>query len=578
MGRRKHRLPNSFWHLPEKTSSDPPEIFCIGDEPVAVEAEIGKNWHKRANMLLKGKDSPWRWCASSMASPLLLEHVESLLQGGSHPRVMNRSRIREVLWVELPGLEPIVLKRYFRLGLPKALWNRVRGFQWRKEWSNSFVLSRMGVLAPKPLLMGEILRNGIPLEGIFVSQAILGASTLTQELKLQGTQRTSLLRALGAYLAWIHDMGILHKDLHGDNLLVGKAGEGGPLFWLLDLHRIRTGKPLGEKNRKWNLAQILMSLRKELTPGEENFLLEAYVENHSPRDLCSWEESIGMIQQRMLRKRQRSKTKRCLQNNSGFAREMIPGGVVIRKRDFPLEAVLKALDKAQETLSPEDQKVLKISGPTRVFRCGLELDGKPLAFCIKEQILRSHWWSVFGALMPSRARRFWVGAWGMMVRDFYVPEPMAMWEVNRGGVFSSGVIMELIQDGVRMDHLVKSLGSQGCMKKQLMKDLAYTLASMHAQGIFHRDLKATNLMVRTTQEGNQILFLDLEDVSFGKRVSRAKIVRNLAQLDASLPDSVRAFSRLKFLRMYMGKEYSRQRFRDLRTEVECLSLQRKART
>lgn len=512
-----------------------------------------------------------------MAPSLILDRMGSFLLGGEHNhRVMNRSKIREVLWVELPGLEPVVLKKYHPLSLPRALWNCLKGTQWRREWATSLLLLQMEVPAPKPLLCAERLKKGIPLEGFLVTKAIQEAQTLTQELQAEAQERSSLLKALGLYLAGIHARGILHRDLHAENLLVGRSHGGSPVFWLLDLHRVRTGKSLNQRQRKWNLAQILLSLRQELLPGEERLLLEAYLAAFAPGESWdSWSKCIRKTQGRMLRKHQRSRTRRCLKDSSGFAREVIPGGRVIRKRDFPLEAVLKVLEQARGTLDKADPRLLKDSGPTRVYQFKLELQDKPVVLCIKEHTLRGPLIVLLKQILPSRARRFWVGAWGMIVRGFLVPAPMAMWEMQRDGAFCSGIIMELIQDGLRMDQLVASLASNGKAKRQLMKDLASTLSRMHSQGIFHRDLKATNLMVRKTPGGNEILFLDLEDVSFGQRVERAKVALNLAQLDESIPESVGTFSRLRFLRMYLGKDHSRHLFRNLSREVGRLSLQRR---
>lgn len=538
---------------------------------------VERNYEKGPHKLLKHGNGLWRFYASAKAPSWVLDRAGFFLQRDFSHRVMNLSKIREVLWVELPEGEPVVMKRYLPVGFHRALWNTLRGTQWRREWDTSILLSQMGVLAPNPLLLGERLEQGMFMEGFVVSQAIQGVRSLTQELQGTKGERSSFLKALAVFLAQIHALGILHRDLHGENLLVGKNPDGGPMFWLLDLHRVRIGRPLGDRERKWNLAQILNSLRKELVPGEERLLLEAYLETWSPRNSCeSWLESIRETGNRMLSKHQRSRTRRCLKESSGFAVESLPGGRVIRKRDFPMEAVLKVLDQRHACPASGDSKVLKLSGPTRVCELHFDLQGKAFSVCIKEHILKGSIWYLLRGILPSRARRFWVGAWGMIVRDFPVPTPMAMWEIYTQGIFSSGVVMELIGDGSRMDHVAASLGPDRSGRRQLIKELASTLARMHSEGIFHRDLKATNLMVRKTQHEQEILFLDLEDISFGKRVPKNKVLLNLAQLDASMPESVGSLTRLKFLRTYLDKQYSKEEIRKLIQEVRRLSFQRMA--
>lgn len=536
-----------------------------------------RNYKKGSYTLLKHRNGLWRCYASETAPSWVLDQAESFLQRDFAYRVMNLSRIREVLWVEPPGGEPVVLKRYLPVGFPRALWNTLRGTQWRREWNNSILLSQMGVLAPKPLLFGERLEKGMFVEGFVVSQAILGVRSLTQALQGAKRERPFFLKALALFLAQIHAMGILHRDLHGENLLVGNTPDGSPTFWLLDLHRVRIGRALGVRKRKWNLAQILNSLRKELVSGEERLLLEAYLGACSSKSSCqSWLESIQETRDKMLSKHQRSRTRRCLKESSGFALESLPGGRVIRKRDFPMEAVLKVLDQRHACPAFGDSKVLKLSGPTRVCELHFDLQGKAFSVCIKEHILKGPIWYLLRGILPSRARRFWVGAWGMIVRGFSVPTPMAMWEIYTEGIFSSGVVMELIGDGSRMDHVAASLGSDRAGRRQLITELASTLARMHSEGIFHRDLKATNLMVRKSQHKREILFLDLEDISFSKRVPRNKVLLNLAQLDASMPECVGSLSRLKFLRTYLDKKYSKEEIADLIQDVRRLSFQRRA--
>ena len=525
----------------------------------------------------RGGDKPWRWLASGAAGSSILERAESLLGGGGGRSSLGRSKIREVAWVELPGLEPVVLKRYLPMGLGKALWMRLRGSQWRREWRISQRLGEMGVLAPRPLLLGERLCRGVPVEGILVSQAIQDARSLTQEMQAAGPSRPPLLKDLGEYLARIHALGILHLDLHGDNVLVGRAGQGGPVFWLLDLHRVRVGRRLSKAERRWNLAQILLSMRRELCPGEDRVLLEAYLKASGlEAPSGSWLDSIGRTQRRMLRKHQRSRTRRCLKDSSGFAVEVIPGGRVIRRREFPMEAVLRVMEQANQALDSSDPRVLKVSGPTRITRCTVEVGGLPTDLCIKEHGSSRPMGSLLGLLVPSRARRFWVGAWGMIVRGFSVPAPMAIWETTRRGALCSGVVMEMVEEGVRLDRFLASTCSDVHGMRQLMKALASTLARMHAHGIFHRDLKATNVMVRPTGRGDEILFLDLEDVSFCRKVARPKVALNLAQLDASMPECVGRLSRLRFLRMYLGKGCSRESLRRLSREVGWLSQKRRA--
>lgn len=110
--------------------------------------------------------------------------------------------------------------------------------------------------------------------------------------------------------------------------------------------------------------------------------------------------------------------------------------------------------------------------------------------------------------------------------------------------------MEMVEDGVRLDRFLGSLRERGVRVRVLIAPLASTLSRMHRSGVFHRDLNAANILVRPRREGLETIFLDLEDVRFQRRVSQGQMAVNLAQLDASVPDSVGKFSRLRFLCLY----------------------------
>lgn len=510
------------------------------------------------------------------APPGILAGLAVALEKGSGYRVLGSSRIREVGLAELPEYGQVVIKRYLSMGWPKALWMALRGSQWKREWRTAQLLRELGVPTAEPLVMGDRLERGIPIEGVIVSRAIENGRTLREEIAAEGTEPHPLLEELGRLLARIHGLGVLHKDLHAENLLVVNRGQGRPEFWLLDLHRVRTGRPLGPAPRQWNLAQLLVSLRGRLGPGEDRLLLESYLRASGLGGLeDSWARSIDSIQERMARNHHRSRTRRCLRDSSGFAVESLPGGRVIRVRGFPLEGVLRAMEEAASVRDPGDARALKITDSTRVTQQEITVGGSVRRLCIKEHRRHGPVSCFLATVLTSRARRFWVGAWGLVVRGFQVPAPMAMWEMRVDRCFSSGVVMEMVGNGIGLDRFLASLWPEGEGCREFMKELACTLARMHAAGVFHRDLKAGNILVRLEKGGHGVLFLDLEDVRFQKKVTRAQMALNLAQLDASIPHCVGRLSRLRFLCLYGKGCWHRGELRRVARKVWRLSQARR---
>ncbi len=104
--------------------------------------------------------------------------------------------------------------------------------------------------------------------------------------------------------------------------------------------------------------------------------------------------------------------------------------------------------------------------------------------------------------------------------------------------------------------------------------LADLLAALHRRGIYHADLKANNV---TWTPGSGPKLLDYDRVRFRWRISTARRIKNLAQLNASLPDAVDGALRERAFERYLGaSDFSGDPVR-LRTRVIRLSLRRSHR-
>lgn len=107
-----------------------------------------------------------------------------------------------------------------------------------------------------------------------------------------------------------------------------------------------------------------------------------------------------------------------------------------------------------------------------------------------------------------------------------------------------------------------------------MRRLADLLADLHRRGIYHADLKASNV---TWSPGQLPRLLDYQRVHFGIRVSQRRRSKNLAQLNAALPDIVPGPLRARGLDRYLEHSEFRGNARKLRQAVIALSLRRSHR-
>lgn len=76
-----------------------------------------------------------------------------------------------------------------------------------------------------------------------------------------------LLRAAGAFVRRLHEVGLLHADLTPKNLLVSGADTRALLFHVLDLDRSRLEPALGDAERERNLRRLLRFVARRESAG-----------------------------------------------------------------------------------------------------------------------------------------------------------------------------------------------------------------------------------------------------------------------------------------------------------------------
>jgi serine/threonine protein kinase len=82
--------------------------------------------------------------------------------------------------------------------------------------------------------------------------------------------------------------------------------------------------------------------------------------------------------------------------------------------------------------------------------------------------------------------------------------------------------------------------------------VASFVASLHAHGVRHADLKGSNLLVRERGGAFELFLVDLAAVRWGRAPSEPERVESLAQLNASTPLAVTRAERLRFLARYLA--------------------------
>jgi tRNA A-37 threonylcarbamoyl transferase component Bud32 len=312
----------------------------------------------------------------------------------------------------------------------------------------------------------------------------------------------------------MHEQGMLHCDLHLGNFLVQ-----GEYVVLIDMQRTRFWPRLPQLLRRWELGRLAYSLGEPLP-----------------------EELSGVRFWREVRAHQhwRSRTRRCLKESSGFTRFTVAGCQGFRRREADPEALTRAL----ETL---DQAELIWPRPGG-------------------QLYRSGPWVVKQHANVRAARNAWVAGHGLETRGIRTAQPVA-W-VDRWLIMehAGGTVVEWAEACFTR--------ASSTEQEEMMRTLADLLADLHRRGIYHADLKASNV---TWSPGQPARLLDYQRVRFGIRVPQRRRSKNLAQLNAALPDIVPGPLRARGLDRYLERSEFRGDARKLRQAVIALSLRRSHR-
>ena len=98
---------------------------------------------------------------------------------------------------------------------------------------------------------------------------------------------------------------------------------------------------------------------------------------------------------------------------------------------------------------------------------------------------------------------------------------------------------------------------------------------LHDSGVYHGDLKANNIIVKESNDTWNFFYLDLDWVWFKKWLTLRKKIKNLSQLNASLPHCITYTDRLRFYRTYAGVKNLNDENKRIVRAIVRLSIQRK---
>jgi hypothetical protein len=150
----------------------------------------------------------------------------------------------------------IVVKEFRASGFKKIKTLVVPGKS-AKAWRGATACLVRQVPTPLPLAYLERCEHGLVAESYFIAARIDDAREVRGLLRaLPPEDLSRLLAALARFLVFIHNQGILHRDLSDGNVLVRSSRHGEYDLFLIDTNRIRVLREVPLLGRVRNLVRL----------------------------------------------------------------------------------------------------------------------------------------------------------------------------------------------------------------------------------------------------------------------------------------------------------------------------------
>lgn len=485
----------------------------------------------------------------------------------------------------------LYLKHYRAGCLTDLIKYTLLGSKAKKEWLIGRKILKLGISSGEPIAYGEKRDNGFINDSFLLIKEVPGSKTL-EEILSNGVFRKSmgfkekklLLERLSLFMLKLHSKAIFHKDIHSGNILLisrNNASNNDPTslaiydeLGLIDLHSVRLKGLLSNRLRYKNLAFLLYSLTAYSSRTDIFQVLKGYIKGcclkNKDKDIMV---KINRLINRLKERHMLSRTKRCLKNSSSFIVRLWGNYKIYLNHAYNNIDMIKdalMLHDTSNSLNPgyvikNTPKIYITSFPIALNPYKRGLDDCPERICIKEYknpgIIRQ----LREAIFPSRARKAWFAANGFVVRKQPTAHPIAMLEKRKCGLLKKSLLItKFVQDAVPVylyvsESLMGEINSDkryGFIKKmEFIRSFARSFKCLHKSNIYHPDLKGGNILVKEEGRYNwKFYYLDIDRVSFNQEITERKAVKNLAQLNASLPNIFSLSDRMRFFKIYSGKK------------------------
>jgi len=494
------------------------------------------------------------------------------LEGVTKHKVVRTLSSRTVYYLTPSSLHipPLYLKEYHCSGFLKAVKGRFYSPA-EREYHLAHLLEEKGVPTFTPLAVSTVRKGGLPRKSYLISKSIEGAQTFKEYIQdycdnrvhLTTSDTRCIIFTLANFIRGLHQRGIVHQDFHWENILIARDEQGAPHFYLMDLHRVMVKPQLAKKDILHNLASLNTALSQKVRKTERLRFLKAYGERdrHWEINYPYYARVIESMTERMLKKLWRKRTTRCLRENKYYAPFAAAHYRGFFNREYHHAELLEFLRDPDRAFHESLGTIIKDSYTTSSCSMSLPSVGNKVRLYIKRYNYQNFFYALKYLFRRSRAKRVWRVAHGLLARAIPTPHPIAFVERRRGGVLIKSFYIAQYSEGALPLTTVFKGGRAGAssdsvsMKRKLLYQAAGVVRKMHERGVCHRDLKASNILVRGEEGQKRELYLvDLDSATIKESTTKKEQIRDLARLNTSLLNTrmVSTTDRLRFLKCYLN--------------------------
>ena len=523
--------------------------------------------------------------ADKAAEAMLRDHVGELFDPSSAGWEQIKHNASRTVYRGAIAGESIYLKHFHSCSLLHRFMRRLGSSDAMREMRFSRHLRERGVPAAEALaatcadgiewLVTRAAEPSMPADAWHASQLSRGQAGMRMIDRAAAE--------LGRMVGRMHAAGVIHRDLHCGNVLVRTDGgpDGAVRMVLMDLHRASRRRKLSRSARSKNLAQLLHD-RYYLTTRTQQirFLKHYLLASGAKGSMRGWQMLVEHFARTHSRRQHNQRDRRVYRDGKYFSRISLPGqwrgfvvlaskrrmaGSLAAGREFTTAQWQEALADPQTLVGPKGAQVYKDTDSGRVIRRKMTVAGRQLDVFIKHPLQKRRWKLLLDCFRPSRPARAFSLGHSLLTRRIATALPLAALERRIGPFLLDSILITEAVDAQRLDAFLETwlsdqpkadatltVNQRRLLGRQVLWQLGRLLQRLHDNRFAHRDLKATNLLVRWSPgQSPEIVLIDLDGLKRRPMITARCRFQGLMRLNVSLLKCP-AVNRAGRLRMLMG--------------------------